>query len=185
MPVIVSLLRGVNVGGHHQIKMEALRQLYESLGLRHVQTFIQSGNVICNAPARDLVRLRKRIEDGIEQSFGFRCDVVLRTTTELREAIARNPFAELPGIDPAKLLVTFLASDPDLDGCARVLAMNAPPEELRIAGREVYIYFANGMARPKLSWPLIGKYLKTPGTGRNLNTVCKLLALAERLEANP
>lgn len=184
MPVIVSLLRGVNVGGHHQIKMEALRQLYESLGLHHAQTFIQSGNVICSAPARDLVRLAKRIEDGIEESFGFRCDVILRGTAELRDAIARNPFAGRPGIDPARLLVTFLASDPDPEGCAKVLAMNTDPEEVRIDGREVYLYFPNGLARPKLSWPLIGKILKTTATARNLNTVNKLLAMAERLEAN-
>jgi uncharacterized protein (DUF1697 family) len=28
MAVIISMLRGVNVGGHNKIKMEALRELY-------------------------------------------------------------------------------------------------------------------------------------------------------------
>jgi len=185
MPVIVSMLRGVNVGGHNQIKMDALRDLYLSLGLRHAQTFIQSGNVICTTRARDLAGLAGTIEDAIERSFAFRCDVVLRTASELRDAIARNPFAARPGIDPAKLLVTFLAADPDPEGRDKVLAMNAAPEELRIDGRQVYIYFANGMARPKLSWAQIGKIMKTPATGRNWNTVRKLLAIAERLEEAP
>jgi uncharacterized protein (DUF1697 family) len=63
--------------------------------------------------------------------------------------------------------------------------MDIHPEELHIDGREVYVYFPNGMARPKLSWPLIGKCLKTPATGRNLSTVRKLLAIAERLETSP
>jgi uncharacterized protein (DUF1697 family) len=184
MPVIVSLLRGVNVGGHHQIKMDALRSLYESLGLRGAQTFIQSGNVVFDTRARDLVRLAERIEDAIETSFGFRCDVVLRTTAELRAALARNPFSEREDIDPAKLLITFLAAEPDPEGCARVLAMNIDPEELHIDGREVYVYFANGLARPKLSWPLIGKSLKTPGTARNISTVRTLLAMAERQETS-
>ena len=53
MTVAISLLRGINVGGHHQIKMEALRALYESLGLREVQTYIQSGNVIFKTSVRD------------------------------------------------------------------------------------------------------------------------------------
>jgi uncharacterized protein (DUF1697 family) len=184
MPVIVSLLRGVNIAGHHQIKMDALRDLYESLGLRQAQTFIQSGNVICTAPARGVGRLSKRIEDAIEERFGFRCDVILRTATELREAIARNPFAERPGIDPARLVLSFLSTDPDPEGCVKVQAMNIDPEELKIDGRHVYIYFPNGMARPKLSWHLIGKALKTCVTARNLNTVQKLLAMAERLEAS-
>src|SRR5580700_3117071 len=183
MPVIVSLLRGVNVGGH-TIKMDALRALYESLGLRKVETLIQSGNVVFTTQARDLRALTKRIEDAIEKSYGFRCDTILRNAAEMRDALARNPFAERPGIDPAKLLISFLAGDPDPEGCAKVRAMDIHPEELHIDGREVYVYFPNGMARPKLSWPQIGKCLKTPATGRNLSTVRKLLAIAERLEAS-
>jgi len=46
MAVVISMLRGVNVGGHNKIKMEALRALYESLKLRNAQTYVQSGNVI-------------------------------------------------------------------------------------------------------------------------------------------
>jgi len=181
MPVIVSLLRGVNVGGH-MIKMDALRSLYESLGLRKVETFIQSGNVVFTTQARDRTALAKRLEDAIEKKFGFHADVILRNAAELRDILARNPFAERLDIDPAKLLITFLASDPDPEGCAKVRALDIHPEELHIDGREVYVYFTNGLARPKLSWPMIGKILKTPGTGRNLTSVRKLLAIAERLE---
>ena len=39
------------------------------------------------------------------------------------------------------------------------------------------------MARPKMSWPRIEKALKTSGTGRNWNTVMKLLEIAEGMEA--
>src|ERR1700722_2659503 len=100
MSVIISLLRGVNVGGHNMIKMDALRSLYESLGLRKVETFIQSGNVIFTTQARDRTALTKRIEEAIEQKFGFHSDVILRTAAELRDALARNPFAERLDIDP-------------------------------------------------------------------------------------
>jgi uncharacterized protein (DUF1697 family) len=183
MPVIVSMLRGVNVGGHHQIKMPELRGLCESLGMSQVETFIQSGNVIGVARARDLARLGKQIEDAIERRCGFRCDVILRTAAELRDAIARNPFAARPGIDPARLLVTFLGGDPEPTGREQVLKMDIAPEELHIHGRQAYIYFPDGIARPKLSWALIGKAVKTPATARNWNTVRKLLEIAERLEA--
>jgi uncharacterized protein (DUF1697 family) len=182
MTVVISMLRGVNVGGHNKIKMEALRALYESLGLLDAQTHIQSGNVIFRTRMRDQVLLAKTIENGIEQSFGFRPSVIVRTSSELRDAIARNPFATRPGIDPSRLLVMFLASQPSAEARTKVLGMKIEPEELRLDGREVYIYFPNGMARPKLSWPLIERTLKTPGTGRNLNTVTKLLDMAERLE---
>ena len=183
MPVIVSLLRGVNVGGH-LIKMDALRDLYESLGLRRAETFIQSGNVVFSTQARDLPRLARRIEDAIEKRFGFPCDVVLRSAAEMRDSLARNPFDERPGIDPSRLLVTFLGGDPDPEGSAALSAMDIAPEELRIIGRDVWAYFPNGLARPKLPWHDIGKRLKTAGTARNLSTVRKLLAMAERQEAS-
>jgi uncharacterized protein (DUF1697 family) len=182
MTVMISMLRGVNLGSHNRIKMDALRALYESLGLRDAQTYVQSGNVIFRAEVRDLALLPKRIENAIERSFGFRADVIVRTSSELREVIARNPFATRRGIDPSKLLVTFLAHDPDPEARDKVLKIKADPEELRIDGRELYIYFANGLARPKLSWTAIAKTLKTSGTGRNWNTVTKMLEIAERLE---
>ena len=181
MKVIISMLRGINVGGHHKIGMSALRDLYESLGLRDAKTFIQSGNVVFRSDVPDLVILRKRIEDGIERTFGFRPDVILRTVDELREAIANNPFAERDDIDPSKLLVTFLADHPTDEAREKVLAIEVDPEELRVVGGEMFIYFPNGMARPKLPLVKIEKALKTSGTGRNWNTVRKLLEMAEKL----
>ena len=50
MPVIVSMLRGVNLGPSRRIKMEDLREVYESLGLRDVRTYVQSGNVVFRSP---------------------------------------------------------------------------------------------------------------------------------------
>jgi len=183
MAVMVAMLRGVNVSGHNMIKMEALRALCESLGLRDAQTYVQSGNVVFRTKERNLAALAKRMEDAIERGFGFRPAVIVRTTSELKDAIARNPFAGRRGIHPGKLLVTFLASAPSAEGRERVLKIKADPEELFIDGREVYIYFPNGMGRTKLSWPTVGKMLGTSGTGRNWNSVTKLLEMAERMEA--
>ena len=183
MTVVISMLRGVNVGAHNRINMEALRALYESLKLRDAQTYVQSGNVIFKTREKDLVRLAKRIEDGIEKKFGFQSDVVVRTVVELRDVVARNPFAKRRGIEPGKLLVTFLAGDPGEEAREKVRGIKAEPDELRIDGREAYIYFPNGMGRPTLSWATIPKILKVSGTGRNWNSVTKMLEMAESMEA--
>jgi len=71
----------------------------------------------------------------------------------MRDVIARNPFAKRRGIDPSKLLVTFLASHPSPEARDKVLEIKTDPEELKIDGQELYIYFPNGMARAKLSLP--------------------------------
>ena len=183
MPAVISMLRGVNLGPHRRIKMDALRDLYISLGLEDPRTYVQSGNVVFKTDEPDLVSLAKRIESGIERRFGFSSDVIVRTSSEMRDAITRNPFSARRDIDPSRLLVTFLAADPGQEARDKVLSIKTDPEELHIHGREVYIYFPNGMARPKISWVMIEKLLKVSGTGRNWNSVTKLLELAEKLES--
>ena len=180
--VVICMLRGVNLGPYHRIKMDALRTLCESSGLTGVQTYVQSGNVVFHTKERNLIKLAKRIEDGIEKQFGFRPAVVLRTTAELRQVVARNPFGKRKGIEPAKLLVDFLAIEPDQHAGEELEKIKADPEELHLDGRELYIYFPNGMGRSKLPWARIDRAVKTSGTGRNWNTVTKLFEMAEKME---
>jgi uncharacterized protein (DUF1697 family) len=183
MPVVISMLRGVNVGGHNKIKMDALRLLYASLGLLDAQTYVQSGNVVFKTDTKDLASLARRIEDAIERNFGFRPGVTLRTTSDLRDVLTRNPFAKRRNVDPGKLIVTFLAAEPDRDTRDRILRIKTGPEEVKIDGRELYIYFPDGMGQSKL-WPAIDKALKKSGTGRKWNTVIKLLEMAERMDTS-
>jgi uncharacterized protein (DUF1697 family) len=132
MPVIVSMLRGVNVGGHHSIRMDDLRALYESL------------NVVFRSEERSPGRLAARIEDAIERRFAFHPPVIIRTASELRDAVARNPFAGR-GVNPAKLLVMFLAGEPGREARAKALQIRTAPEELSIGGREI----VSGSTRPR------------------------------------
>ena len=54
------MLRGVNVGSHNRIKMDALRGLYESLHLEEPRTYLQSGNVIFRAADKAAARVGER-----------------------------------------------------------------------------------------------------------------------------
>ena len=40
MPVVISMLRGVNVGGRNKIGMQALRGLYEALKFEGPRTYV-------------------------------------------------------------------------------------------------------------------------------------------------
>jgi len=46
MKTYISILRGINVSGKNLIKMNSLREMYESLGFQNVTTYIHSGNVV-------------------------------------------------------------------------------------------------------------------------------------------
>lgn len=165
------------------IKMEALRSLCESLELQNPQTYVQSGNVVFKTKEKDIAKLARRIADEIERKYRFRPEVVLRTASDLRSVIAQNPFGKRRDIEPGKLIVNFLATDPDLEARQQLLKIKVDPEELRPGKRELYVYFPNGMGRSKLSFISIERTLKTRGTARNWNTVTKLLEMAETLES--
>jgi|SRR5579884_3647766 len=182
VPVLISLLRAVNLGPHNRIKMDALCRLYEALGFNDVCSYVQSGNVLFRTSERASPRLAAKIEAEIEKKFGFRPPVILRTTADLREVIARNPFANRGDIEPNKFLVVFLAEEPSATAAEKLLAIKADPEEVHLRGRELYIYYPNGLARPKLPWTSIEKAVQVKGTARNWNSVTKLLAMAEEME---
>lgn len=182
MPVLVGLLRGVNVGGKKKIKMDVLRNLCASLDLRGAVTHLNSGNIVFDAPTRSVSRLAARLETTIEEECGVRTSVILRTAAELASIIARNPFAGRE-LDPAKFLVYFAGGEVSAEARGKISAITGVPEEIHIADRELYIYFTLGLARPKLSLATIDRALKTPATGRNWNTVVKLLEIAQSLES--
>ena len=180
----VAMLRGVNVGGHQKIQMAALKNLCASLGLRDVQTYIQSGNLVFREGHEDPATVARRLEKAIEAGFGFRPAVIVRTASELRKVIAKNPFAGRPGLEPNRLLCVFMDGTPTKQAREQLLALPCEPEELHIIGGEVYIYYPQGMARPKISLVKMEKTLQCASTGRNWNTVNKLSAMAEELEGS-
>jgi uncharacterized protein (DUF1697 family) len=106
MPVIICMLRGVNVVGHNMIKMRAQGALRVTETERpsdlcpERQRYLQQRR-------KDLSKLAKRIQDAIKNAHGFWPGVVLRTVAELREIVARNPFAKRSNIRLPLLLAAF------------------------------------------------------------------------------
>jgi uncharacterized protein (DUF1697 family) len=78
-------------------------------------------------------------------------------------------------------VVSFLISEPGPESKQKIAQIKVGPEELHLDGRELYIYYAGGMGTSKLTPAVIERTLKVSGTGRNWNTVTKLLEMAEKL----
>jgi len=182
MPVAVALLRGINLLKHKRIKMDQLRALHESLGFRDVETYIQSGNVVFTLKTTQLKKAAARIEAAIEEQCGFSAPVTLRTADDLRQALAANPFAGRKDVEHAKLLIGFLGAEPSSDCAQKLAAIKVVREEIHQVGRELFIHFADGVGNSKVSTAQLDRAAGVFCTARNLNTVLKLLELAEAKE---
>jgi len=186
MTVYVSMLRGVNVGGSGLVKMEPLREAYESIGLADVRTLLQSGNVLFRSGLTDRERLVKRIMQEIERRFDLQVEVVLRTLAEVASIVDRGPVLS-PRADKSKLLVMFLSAVPDAAAQAALRKWHKDKELkelLELRGPEIYLYYPEGVGRSKLTGAVIESKLDTAGTARNWNTLLKLVEVGRSLEAN-
>lgn len=182
MTIYVSMLRAVNVGGTSRIKMDALRAVYESIGLRDVHTLLQSGNVVFSSALTDRERLVKRIVQELERQLELEVEVMLRTLAELASIVERGPVLS-PRADMSKLLVMFLSKVPDAASQAALVKWHKGPEMLEIRGPEIYLYYPEGVGRSKLSGAVIENKLNVSGTARNWKTLGKLLETGRALEA--
>ncbi len=175
----VSLLRGINVGGHRKIRMGDLKSLYESMGLQNVVTYIQSGNVVFDALGNGKVDLKTRIEQAIEGEYGFRVPVEIRTGREIEDVIRNSPFGSVDLMeDGTKVLVAFLSSKPAEAKVSEIQQFVVDPERLVVRGQEAYLYCPNGYGKSKLSSTFLEHKLGTEATTRNWKSVHRIHELS-------
>jgi len=182
MTAFICFLRGVNVGGNKMLKMDVLKALCGTLGLKDAKTYLQSGNVVFRSDESDPAVLIQRIEDGIRKKAGMEVRVVLRDAAELKKVIAANPLKSEAAENPKAMLVAFLAGEIGKDPKAVLTNLKIPSERVEFARREIYLYFPEGIANSKLSNALTEKKVGTTVTARNWNTVNALLEMAEESE---
>lgn len=185
MTTYIAFLRGINVGGKNMIKMALLKKMFETMGFLHVQTYIQSGNVVFKSDELEATLLG-RIENEIETVFGFSVPVMLRTAAELEWILQNCPFSEKRIAEAEAssvgecLYVAMLAETPVQEAQDRMNLYASQNDEYSIKGREMYLLFHHSVRNSKLANNL--HKLDTPSTVRNWKTLNKLFAIAQSIE---
>lgn len=97
----LALLRGINVGGNNMIKMADLKTCLEEAGYQNVATYIQSGNVLFEAPKADSATLERKLEKTLIKKFAhYQAWVLVLSLDELQNIVGSAP--EGFGSDPKK-----------------------------------------------------------------------------------
>jgi uncharacterized protein (DUF1697 family) len=173
----VVLLRGINLGARNRVSMPELRTLLTAAGFGDVRTYLQSGNVVLTSTASP-ERVARTCEQQIADALGLAIDIVVRTRDEIAAVVRRNPLAEA-ATDPKRYQVTFLSEQLDRATARTLREAVVEPEQLVVAGREIFAWHPAGVARSKLWAKLAGRDLGVTATSRNWTTVTSLLALSD------
>jgi uncharacterized protein (DUF1697 family) len=167
--VYIALLRAVNVGGTGILPMSVLMTICEKLGFSDVKTYIASGNVIFKSSESE-VKVRAALEASLSKYAGKPLGVLVRTSAQLAEVLAGNPF---PDALPNRTVAIFLAAKPSKNALDEVTGRNG--EQLALGKREIYVSYGEGMGKSKLKIQAAKS-----GTARNINTVAKLVDIAAK-----
>ena len=167
----IAFLRAINVGGH-TVKMDHLRELFESLGFSNVETFIASGNVIFETKEKNMAGLEKKIATHLEKSLGYKVDTFLRTPEKVAEIEKRSPFK--PEQKDDSVYVAFLHEPLNPAGKSALMAVKNKLNDFAVIGSEIYWLRLNRDDSIFLKSSL-EKITKTSSTLRNLTTVSKIV----------
>jgi uncharacterized protein (DUF1697 family) len=172
VPRYVALLRGINVGGH-TVKMDRLKSLFEEMGLRKVETFIASGNVVFESASRNTATLERKIGRTLEESLGFPAATFIRTLEQLAGLLEHETLRDL---EARAVYIGFLTASPSKESRAKLLAHRSRLDEFVLTEREVYWLCRTPRMSGSPFFKIgIEKALGMKATVRNATTVAKLV----------
>lgn len=179
MAAYVGLLRGINVSGHHVMKMTDLKSILSESGLKGISTYLQSGNIVFESALDNCSELEVLISKAIYKGFGFKIKVKVIEKDTFMESFKMNPFLIRSGIDTKQLYYLHLMGVPDVNAFEALQSDPRYPEEMILQGELIYFYYPNGYGRSKLHGGIVEKKIKVSLTARNHNTMKKLATMLD------
>lgn len=165
----VALLRAVNVGGA-KVSMADLKALAVQQGWSEASTYLNSGNLLFDAPDISASKAAQSLSVCLQQQVGRPVPVLVRSPAELSKALdaSRKHF---PDPDDKWVHLAFLAGKPQGTDLGTF-----DDEQYVVDGHELHVHYPNGLARSKLTIDLIERKLGVQATIRGRKTVAALVA---------
>jgi uncharacterized protein (DUF1697 family) len=179
MATYISMLRGINVGGHKKILMADLRALYKKLKFSNIESYIQSGNVVFDTESKTTPsELAQMIEQAITKKYGFDVPVIIRTPEEIEHVISSNPYRDELETDIKRVYVSFLATNPAAANLEKLKAFDFAPDQYHVEGQDIFLCYGDRASNSKMTNNFFENKLKVAATSRNWRTVNKLYEMA-------
>jgi uncharacterized protein (DUF1697 family) len=179
MNTFIALYRGINVGGHHPVKMDSLRALHAGLGHEAAESYIQSGNLVFRANDTT-VGITRAVSAAFATEFGFAATLLVRTAAEWSMFVAENPYAKAAAADPTKVHAAICDGVPNKKSLAALLEKTGGPEAFAVNKGILYLHAPDGVGRSKFAAGL-ERACGVPATLRNWRTMEALQEMAKRI----
>ena len=169
----IALLRAINAGPKHAVKMEVLRKVFRSLHFSEVDTYMGSGNVVFKTSTKNAKTLERRIEKGLRRAVGYEVATFVRRDKKLAQ-IANSRQFRLAESDGRDFNIIFLADRLSEHLRREMLALGTDTDEFRVHGREIYWLRRKKQGGAGFSNVPLEKTLGGPFTIRGGKTVKKM-----------
>lgn len=179
MKCYIVLLRGVMPSGKNRVPMAKLKQILEDNKFKNVKTYIQSGNIILFSSG-SAKSLEKKIYGLINSEIGAETDVFVRSIDDFKTILKQSPFKKPIG---DKNYYTLLSETPAASKVKEFSEIKFSPDKVIYKDDVIYSEYKTFISDSKFNNNFYEKKLSVRGTTRNFNTMTKILALAEEMNA--
>ena len=172
----IAFLRAINVGGGRTVKMQSLRQVFESLGFSKVATFIASGNVVFETTTRETKALERKIERALKEALGYEVCTFVRREAELVKIAAYRPFTQSKFDDNWHSNIIFLADNLNEKLKQDVNALGTNTDAFEVHRWEIYWMRRRKQNGALFSTVPLEKILGPAFTVRGANTIKRIVS---------
>lgn len=154
--------------------MAYLTEIIREAGFSHVQTYIQSGNLLLDTdlPVQSTAAV---IRQTIREKIGADLSVIIKTNLQLESAVKQNPFAD--DHDPSRIHLLFTNSTIEQEKLTAVCAIPLYDEEFYAGSECLYMYLPRNAAKKVLNTNFLEKQLHIVATMRKLSVVRHLCGM--------
>lgn len=157
--------------------MSELRSLCGELGWEGVQRYIQSGNLVFQAKSTP-AKLETELEQAISRSFGLSIQIIVRAASIWPDYVRDNPYPDASESEPNAVMLALSKRTRKVDVVEKLQEREVNKERIVQVRDVLWLHFAAGVAKSKLSPALLDRLVGSPVTMRNWQTVLKLHELA-------
>ena len=174
MRTYVVLLRGVMPYGRNKVPMATLRTILSEAGLRDVQTYIQTGNVIAKSELKR-AEVETLVHDAIRERIGAHISAIARTAEQFKVIFEQNPFGN---VDKTRVYFSLFHKCPSREQQEKFLLTDFSPDTVQFIDDALYTLYNTKHSDSKFTNNFFERQLKVTSTSRNFNTMSKLVELS-------